>query len=263
MIKEAFDDCARMKRDKVLNTRKYSCFNKGVWKDTKSQNIKCGQLIKINQNERVPADVVVLYTTEKAGSVFIRTDQLDGETDWKLRRAVHHTQTSDPEEIPHLNSSITCEPPNKSLYEFQGVYQNESVKEPLYLENTMWMDTVLASSGYIIGIVVYTGVETIAQMNSSLPRQKVGLLDQEINYLSKILFVLMLFFSGTIVVLNGFHGNWALMFFRYVLLLCSIISISLRVNLDMAKIWYSYCIDHDKAIHETITRNSTIPEELG
>jgi len=73
----------------------------------------------------------------------------------------------------------------------------------------------------------------------------------------------MLFFAGTIVVLNGFHGNWGLMFFRFVLLLCSIIPISLRVNLDLAKIWYSYSIDKDKEIFETITWNSSIPEELG
>lgn len=73
----------------------------------------------------------------------------------------------------------------------------------------------------------------------------------------------MLFFAGTIVVLNGFHGNWGLMFFWFVLLLCSIIPISLRVNLDLAKIWYSYSIDKDKEIAETITRNSSIPEELG
>jgi phospholipid-translocating ATPase len=35
--------------------------------------------------------MVLLYTTEKSGSVFIRTDQLDGETDWKLRKAISFT----------------------------------------------------------------------------------------------------------------------------------------------------------------------------
>lgn len=89
-------------------------------------------------------------------------------------------------------------------------------------------------------MVVYTGGETRANMNSNAPRSKIGLIDMEINFLSKILFILMLFFAGTIVVLNGFHGNWGLMFFRFVLLLCSIIPISLRVNLDLAKIWYSH-----------------------
>ena len=46
----------------------------------------------ILQDQRVPADMVFVRTTEKSGSCFIRTDQLDGETDWKLRLAVQNTQ---------------------------------------------------------------------------------------------------------------------------------------------------------------------------
>ena len=40
----------------------------------------------------MPADLVLLYTTDKSGTVFIKTDQLDGETDWKVRRPVSMTQ---------------------------------------------------------------------------------------------------------------------------------------------------------------------------
>jgi len=50
-----------------------------------------GDLIKVHQNERFPSDCILLYTTEKNGTVFIRTDQLDGETDWKLRKAIATT----------------------------------------------------------------------------------------------------------------------------------------------------------------------------
>jgi len=113
-------------------------------------------------------------------------------------------------------------------------------------------------------MVIYTGVETRAQMNSKTPRSKVGLLDLEIDFLSKVLFVLMLVIAAIIIVLDGFVGSWYYKYFRFVLLLASIIPISLRVNLDLAKIYYSYCISHDeKNIVGTIARNSTIPEELG
>lgn len=50
-----------------------------------------GDIIKVNKDERFPADCLLLQTTEKNGSVFIRTDQLDGETDWKLRKAIAMT----------------------------------------------------------------------------------------------------------------------------------------------------------------------------
>lgn len=38
----------------------------------------------------------------------------------------------------------------------------EAHRESLSLENTMWANTVLASSGYVVGMIVYTGVETRA-----------------------------------------------------------------------------------------------------
>jgi phospholipid-translocating ATPase len=48
-----------------------------------------------------------------------------------------------------------------------------------------------------------------------------------------------------------------------VLLLSSIIPISMRINLDFAKVYYSYCIGSDNDIEGCIPRTTTIPEELG
>lgn len=39
-----------------------------------SQNLRVGDVIYVQSNERVPADLVLLYTTDKSGTVFIRTD---------------------------------------------------------------------------------------------------------------------------------------------------------------------------------------------
>jgi phospholipid-translocating ATPase len=49
------------------------------------------------------------------------------------------------------------------------------------------------------------------------------------------------------------------MTFRFILLFSSIIPISMRVNLDFAKISFSYKINHDPDIPETVARNSQIP----
>ena len=65
----------------------------------------------------------MLYTTEKSGSVFIRTDQLDGETDWKLRKAIVTTQHhSPPETIIGINAKIVANPPNDKIYDFKGYF---------------------------------------------------------------------------------------------------------------------------------------------
>lgn len=233
--------------------------------------------------------MVLLQTTEKSGSVFIRTDQLDGETDWKLRKAIGFTQKVSPgASLINIDGEIVANAPNNLIYDFKGYFEssaaspstgmktsiqeqpleesgesNNAYREALSLENTMWANTVLASSGYCLGMIVYTGIETRAQMNSKQPLTKVGKLDLEINRMSKFLFLFMVLLSLGIVALSGFKGNYLINFFRFVLLLCAIIPISLRVNLDLGKVYYCFGIYGDKEIPGTIPRNSTIPEELG
>lgn len=135
--------------------------------------------------------------------------------------------------------------------------------EPLSLENTLWQNTVLASSGHVIVCIVYAGKETRAEMNAKEPQMKFGKLDEEVNRLTKFLFLFMVCMSIVIVSLQGFIAEWYVQFFRFVLLLSSIIPISLRVNLDLAKVIYCYGIYKDEDMPGTIPRNSTIPEELG
>jgi phospholipid-translocating ATPase len=68
------------------------------------------------------------------------------------------------------------------------------------------------------------------------------------------------------LIMDMFHELnklWPIYYFRYVLLLASIIPISLRVNLDFSKTFFSSKISHDPNIPGTVSRNSSIPEELG
>lgn len=69
----------------------YTLIEKTGQKDILSKDIKVGQVIEVKSNQRIPADLVILSTSEEDGTVFIRTDQLDGETDWKLRKAINFT----------------------------------------------------------------------------------------------------------------------------------------------------------------------------
>lgn len=156
--------------------------------------------------------------------------------------------------------------PISNIYKFEGtLFENEEQKESLNLEQTMWANCVLASAK-IIGLVIYAGKETRFQMNSQIARTKIGKLDLLLNTLSKYLFLFLIFLSIGIVIMNGFTFDSIypfLILFRYILLLSSIIPISMRVNLDFAKIIYSRNIDNDKEIPGTKTRNSVIPEDLG
>lgn len=63
--------------------------------------------------------------------------------------------------------------------------------------------------------------------------------------------------------LKGFSGPWYRYMFRFVLLFSYIIPISLRVNLDMGKAFYAWCMQKDQSMAGTVVRTTTIPEELG
>ncbi|EGR32280.1 hypothetical protein IMG5_090120, partial [Ichthyophthirius multifiliis] len=274
MLKEAYDDIKRYKRDKEANSQLYKVLEiKEEQQFIKSSDLKVGNIIKVEAGQRIPADLILLSSADNSGDVFIKTDQLDGETDWKLRKPVHLINQKVIQQgidcILNINGYFEIQKPIENIYQFIGVLNltnedNQQVKESISLEQTMWSSTVLAS-GQIYGLVIFTGNETRMAMNSRETRSKFGQLDCELNYLSKLLFVFMIISSLVLVILNGvkLESYTLILFFRYVLLLSSIIPISMRVNLDFAKLIYCYKINVDKEIEGTVARSSQIPEELG
>ncbi|GMT29153.1 hypothetical protein PFISCL1PPCAC_20450, partial [Pristionchus fissidentatus] len=268
LIREALDDFVRFLRDKEMNGETYEKLTRdGTRVPVKSSDISVGDIIIIEKDRRVPADVVLLRTSEKSGACFIRTDQLDGETDWKLKSAVPFTQHLVTEaEIMEINCEIYAEKPQKDIHQFVGTYKimsDDCAQDgSLNVENALWANTVVAS-GTAHGIVVYTGRETRSVMNTTLPESKVGLLDLEVNNLTKVLFLFVLVLASVMVIMKGLDAYWYRYLMRFVLLFSYIIPISLRVNLDMAKLFYAHQIGRDKQIPGTVVRSSTIPEEMG
>ncbi|GAA5838244.1 hypothetical protein JCM3766R1_001874 [Sporobolomyces carnicolor] len=318
--KEAFDDYKRFLRDKSANSSLYSLLDisrapaslsaphshhvsstpdlasahTAPLKPTPSSNLKVGDLVYLEKNDRVPADILLLRTSDPSGTCFVRTDQLDGETDWKLRVALERTQSlRNDGQLLQVEGEVYADPPTKDIHTFVGTLTFKSLPsvrmerageegeeengdedaaeadlvvshpvEPLTAENMLWANTVLAA-GSAVGMVVYTGRETRAVMNTSQPGTKTGLLDLEINRLAKILCAVTFALSVILVALNGFRGHWWVYVFRFLILFSSIIPISLRVNLDMGKTVYANQIMNDAEIPETIVRTSTLPEELG
>jgi phospholipid-translocating ATPase len=113
--------------------------------------------------------------------------------------------------------------------------------ESLSIENVLWCNTVLCSSA-AVGCVIYTGADTRAAMNTSLPSVKTGACEEEINASAKLLFIMSMLLSGIMTVLKGSGGTWVETLFRFVILFSSIIPISLRVNMDMSKTFHTLFI---------------------
>ena len=105
MVREAIDDIRRWQRDREVNLAKYAKITERGRVMVTASKLQVGDVVEVGKGVRAPADLVLLRTTEASGAAFIRcrtaltltlalarTDQLDGETDWKLRLAVPATQ---------------------------------------------------------------------------------------------------------------------------------------------------------------------------
>lgn len=79
-----------------------------------------------------------------------------------------------------------------------------------------------------------------------------------------MLFLIMVLMTTGFLLLQGTEFDYIpIQFMRMLILLSSIIPISMRVNLDFAKLYYASGINKDANIQDAVARNSNIPEELG
>ncbi|OAG29572.1 phospholipid-translocating ATPase [Nematocida displodere] len=261
-IKEGYDDIKRYQRDQEANGRLCTRYTTEGTVSVPASELAVGDLIVVGKDERVPADAMLLCTEDATGSLFVRTDQLDGETDWKIKMA-----------LPIMNrlSSFACiagrrfevmaEPPSKDIYSFSGRLTMEDIQCKVYEDNMVWMNMVIAR-GTGLCVVVYTGRDTRAVMNTTQARNKSGLMDKELNYYTKILCSVSFLVALLFTVLRGTYTWWYITLLRFLIIFSSAIPISLRVNIDWARVVYARGMEKDKDISVKV-RNSSIPEELG
>jgi P-type E1-E2 ATPase len=88
------------------------------WKE-----VKVGRIVKVLQNEQIPADLILINSSAPKGSCYIETKNLDGETNLKYKQAIAETvELGDNDEKILYGVSqglvVECEPPNEILYNF-------------------------------------------------------------------------------------------------------------------------------------------------
>lgn len=268
MVKEWWDDHKRYKRDKKYNEEHYMTYRpeSGLFEKLQSQYLRVGDIVLMSKGQRIPADLIILATTLPNGDIYLKTDQLDGETDWKVRESVKTIQTfvNSGNKIENLQFEATVPRPTNKIYEFRAKIKikGADVAEPLRLQNTAWASTTVAS-GDFFGLVAFVGKDTRIQMNANSARVKFPICDYEINNISKILFVICIGISFFLTALKSFGTHWYVNWILFLVLLCCIIPQSLRTNLDVVKLIYAYRINRDPLIQGTICRNSQMTEDLG
>lgn len=296
-IKDAFEDHRRYVSDKRVNNSTCRVYSKqsGRYVKTLWKHVRVGDIVHLSCNEVIPADILLLRSSDDQGLCYIETANLDGETNLKQRQVVRgYADQSDAFHPLSFTSTIECDPPNCKLYRFHGfICHSSGEKVPVTSDNLLLRDCVLKNADFIEGIVVYAGFETKAMLNNNGPRYKRSKLERFMNrdIIWCIVILLVLCSVGAIgcalwlrsyenrkevifipyeqenryiPAVEGFIAFWT-----YIIILQVMIPLSLYVSIEIIKLGQVFHIHEDIELFDERSnrrlecRALNIPEELG
>ncbi|XP_040903868.1 phospholipid-transporting ATPase IA isoform X4 [Toxotes jaculatrix] len=253
--------------------------------------VAVGEVVRAANGDHLPADLVILSSSEPQGMCYIETSNLDGETNLKIRQGLQLTaDIKDIDSLMRLSGRMECESPNRHLYEFVGNIRLDGHSTvPLGPDQILLRGAQLRNTQWIHGVVVYTGHDTKLMQNSTRPPLKLSNVERITNFQILVLFGCLLAISLVCSIgqtiwkyqygndawymdLNSPDGgaaNFGLNFLTFIILFNNLIPISLLVTLEVIKFIQAFFInwDTDMLYEPTNTpamaRTSNLNEELG
>eukprot|EP00177_Eucheuma_denticulatum_P008860 GFKZ01016086.1.p1 GENE.GFKZ01016086.1~~GFKZ01016086.1.p1 ORF type:complete len:1561 (+),score=231.62 GFKZ01016086.1:115-4683(+) len=215
-VKEAVEDYHRFREDRRVNGAVTHVVGSNA-KGDRWANVKVGDILKIMEKEHLPADMVLIASSNDDGLAYIETKQLDGESNLKVKvvpNAISSAFQTD-SMVLLTKGRIECETPNDRLYKFNGRIIVESVpsavsanpgldeiekgadiddpvdetEPPVQLnapislgpENLLIRGSSLRNTDWVMGIVVNTGSDTKLMQNVKARPPKNSRLERETN----------------------------------------------------------------------------------
>ncbi|XP_015198388.2 phospholipid-transporting ATPase ID-like isoform X1 [Lepisosteus oculatus] len=292
-VKDATDDYFRHKSDKQVNNRQSQVLIRGKLQNEKWMNVRVGDIIKLENNQFVAADLLLLSSSEPYGLCYIETAELDGETNLKVRQALTVTSDlgADISKLAAFDGEVVCEPPNNKLDRFIGTLFWKDNKYSLNNEKMLLRGCVLRNTEWCFGMVIFAGPQTKLMQNSGKTKFKRTSIDRLMNTLVLWIFG-FLTCMGVILaignsiweykvgsnfrmylpwneVLNDAVFSGFLTFWSYVIILNTVVPISLYVSVEVIRLGHSYFINWDRRLYYSRrdtpaeARTTTLNEELG
>uniref|UniRef100_A0A8C9TE73 Phospholipid-transporting ATPase n=1 Tax=Scleropages formosus TaxID=113540 RepID=A0A8C9TE73_SCLFO len=204
-IKDLVDDLARHRMDKEVNNRKCDVLLDGRFKESKWMDIHVGDVVRLKKNDFVPADIVLLSSSNPNSLCYVETAELDGETNLKFKMGLKVTDEHLQEEQQIANfDGNQCEEPNNRLDKFTGVMKWNNEAFPLDLDNMLLRGCKIRNTEVLHGLVIFAGADTKIMRNGGKTRFKRTKIDELMNYMVYSIFVLLILVSAGLAIGNTF-----------------------------------------------------------
>uniref|UniRef100_A0A8C7SHL7 Phospholipid-transporting ATPase n=1 Tax=Oncorhynchus mykiss TaxID=8022 RepID=A0A8C7SHL7_ONCMY len=285
-IKQGYEDWLRHKADNEVNGAPVFVVRSGSLVQTRSKNIRVGDIVRVAKDETFPVDLVLLSSDRAEGTCHITTTSLDGETNLKTHYSVPETLVSQSvSRLEALHAVLECQQPDADLYS-----QNA---EPLGPENLLLRGARLKNTKEIFGVAVYTGMESKMALNYKCKSQKRSAVEKSMNTFLLIYLGILLFEAILSTILKyawQAENKWDEPFYNqkteqernssqilkfisdflaFLVLYNFIIPISLYVTVEMQKFLGSFFIGwdldlyHEESDQMAQVNTSDLNEELG
>ncbi|KAL0113754.1 hypothetical protein PUN28_012700 [Cardiocondyla obscurior] len=297
-VKDAYDDFQRHSNDSQVNNRKSRTLRGTNLREEKWSQVQVGDVIRMENDQFVAADVLLLSTSEPNGLCYIETAELDGETNLKCRQCLPETaeMMDNHELIGQFDGEIVCETPNNLLNKFDGTLTWKGKKYALDNDKIILRGCVLRNTQWCYGMVIFAGKDTKLMQNSGKTKFKRTSIDRLLNLL--IIGIVFFLLSLCLFCMVG-CGIWEslvgryfqvylpwdslvpsepitgatvialLVFFSYSIVLNTVVPISLYVSVEVIRFVQSFLINWDEEMYYAPTkthakaRTTTLNEELG
>ncbi|KAK3604439.1 hypothetical protein CHS0354_013839 [Potamilus streckersoni] len=284
--KDAIDDVRRHISDAQVNNRESSVLRSGKLVQERWHKVIVGDIIKMENNQFVAADLLLLSTSEPNSLCYIETAELDGETNLKVRQALVDTAAMGNNEdlIGKFDAELVCEIPNNRLSKFEGTMKWKDNKYSLDNDKLLLRGCVLRNTKWCYGLVIFAGKDTKLMMNSGKTVFKRTNIDRLMNVLIIGIFIFLLSIClgctiacGIWETLLGYRfqvylpwesfvpntslgtksGSTAegatvislLVFFSYIIILNTVVPISLYVSVEIIRLFNSLWINWDNKMY--------------
>lgn len=214
MLREAHDDLRRSRLDGEENNRTASVLRApqvisaaargvdpergGHWAETKWKDVRVGDVLRIQRDQAVPADIVLLAVDGANGVAYIETMALDGETNHKSKQAplVLNRSCGQDDGLWSARGHFVVQNPNLDLHNFAGTADVAREVLPLSNDEVIYRGSILRNTGKVFGMVVYTGEECKIRMNAAVNgRIKAPTLQAVVNKVVTLIAILVLLLS--------------------------------------------------------------------
>ncbi|KXN91577.1 Phospholipid-transporting ATPase DNF1 [Leucoagaricus sp. SymC.cos] len=180
------------------------------WERTLWKKLEVGDIVLLRDNDQVPADIVVLSTSDSDGMCYLETKNLDGETNLKPRKAIKATSLiSSEEDIQRSSFYLDSEPPHQNLYLYNGVLRyksfetGEEKQEGVTINELLLRGCALRNTNWVIGLVVFTGSDTKIMLNGGDTPSKRSKIEKETNFNVIVNFCLLTIMCLIAAINNG------------------------------------------------------------